>query len=424
MIRTVPIAIVLCWAGILSEGYDIGVMGAILPALATDQAWHLSPLQLGALGSWAIAGMFVGGIGIGTLSDLYGRKKLFVASLVLFSLSMVGLAWSPTPSFFAAMRFIGGIGLGGIIPVAAALTIEYSTPAKRASNYGLMYSGYTLGILMAALVANAVLAQLGWRPVVLVGVIPLLLVPIVLAYMPESLDYLVASGQGARASALAGRLGRPIPVRRVADEQPGWFSSLGALWTPGRRGATACFWVAIFMGLLLVYGLGTWLPQIMRRSGYDLGPSLLFLAVFALSSAIGGVLMGEAADRKGTKAIVGLSYAVGGLAIAALTMKGSIVVTYVLVAIAGYGTVSTSLILTGFLTSFYPAAIRSTATGWAMSIGRLGAVCGPLLVGGLQEWGAGPEWSFYIFAICAFIAATATLMVPSGQVVAGAIAAE
>ena len=412
MNRTIPIVILLCWAGILSEGYDIGVMGAILPALATDPTWHLSPLQLGGLGSWAIAGMFVGGIAIGTLSDLYGRKRLFVASLVVFSLSMAALAWSPSPELFALFRFLGGIGLGGIIPVAAALTIEYSSAGRRSANYGLMYSGYTLGILVAALVANAVLTQLGWRAVVVVGVLPLLLVPVVLVWLPESLDYLVSSGQEARAAALAARLGRPVPMRRVAEARPGWFTSLAALWTAERWAATLCFWVAMFMGLLLVYGLGTWLPQIMRRAGYDLGPALLFLAVFALSSAVGGVVMGEAADRRGTKGIVAASFALGGVAIAALAFKGSMVLTYVLVAIAGYGTVSTSLILTGYLTAYYPAAIRSTATGWAMSAARLGAVCGPLLVGAVQQMGAGPEWSFYVFAGCAAVATVATLLVP------------
>lgn len=415
MNRSLPIVILLCWAGILSEGYDIGVMGAILPALATDPNWHLSPLQLGALGSWAIAGMFVGGIAIGTVSDLYGRKRMFVASLVLFSLSMAALAWSPSPELFALFRFIGGIGLGGIIPVAAALTIEYSSPARRSANYGLMYSGYTLGILAAALVANAVLAQLGWRAVVVVGVLPLLLVPVVLAWLPESLDYLVASGQDDRAAALAAKLGRPVPLRRVADVRAGWFTSLAALWTVERRAATASFWVAMFMGLLLVYGLGTWLPQIMRRNGYDLGPALLFLAVFALSSAVGGVVMGEAADRRGTKGIVAASFAIGGVAIAALAFKGPMVLTYVLVAIAGYGTVSTSLILTGYLAAYYPPAIRSTATGWAMSAARLGAVCGPLLVGAVQQMGAGPEWSFYVFAGCAAVATIATLLVPGAS---------
>ena len=264
-------------------------------------------------------------------------------------------------------------------------------------------------------VANAVMAQLGWRAVVIVGVLPLLLVPAILLWLPESLDYLMASGQDTRAAALAARLGRPVPVRRLAEAQPGWFTSLAALWTSERRVATGCFWVAMFMGLLLVYGLGTWLPQIMRRSGYDLGPALLFLAVFALSSAVGGVAMGEAADRRGAKGIVAASFAVGGAAIAALAFKGSIVLTYVLVAIAGYGTVSTSLILTGYLAAYYPAAIRATATGWAMSAARLGAVCGPLLVGLVQQVGAGPEWSFYVFAACAGVAALATLLVPASS---------
>ncbi len=415
MNRTIWIVVVLCWAGILSEGYDIGVIGAILPALATDTDWHLTPIQLGALGSWAIVGMFVGGIVVGTLSDLYGRKRLFVASLVLFSLSMAGLGWSPTPTVFALFRLIGGLGLGGIIPVAAALTVEYSSPKRRSANYGLMYSGYTLGILAAALVARSVLAEMGWRPVVMVGVMPLLLVPFVLLLLPESLEYLVSSGQPVRAAALASRLGRAVPPRQAWEARPGWLSSLKALWTAERRAATACFWLAMFMGLLLVYGLGTWLPQIMRRAGYDLGPALLFLAVFALSSSIGGVVMGEAADRSSTKGIVALSFAIGGAAIAALTLKGTMLLTYVLVAIAGYGTVSTSLILTGYLAAYYPGPIRAAATGWAMSAARLGAFCGPLLVGVVQQMGTGPEWSFYVFAGCAAVAAVATLLVPNAR---------
>ena len=410
--RTLWPVVALCFAGILSEGYDVGVMGAILPALANDASWHLTPIQLGALGSWAIAGMFVGGIVFGTLGDLYGRRRMFVASLVVFSVCMAGLARSPSPFVFAVFRFVGGIGLGGIIPIAAALTVEYSSPGRRSANYGLMYSGYTLGILAAALVARAVLESSGWRWVVGAGVLPLLLVPVVLMWLPESLEYLVASGQDARAAALAARLGRPVPVRRAASVQPGWASTLAAMFTPERRVGTACFWAAAFMGLLLVYGLGTWLPQIMRRSGYELGPALLFLAVFALSSSIGGILMGEAADRRGVKGIVSLSFAAGAVAIGLLALKGPIWVTYALVAVAGYGTVSTSLILTGWLTSFYPAAIRTAAVGWTMSFARLGAVCGPLLVGVVQEMGAGPGWSFGLFALCGLVAAGATALVP------------
>ena len=184
-----------------------------------------------------------------------------------------------------------------------------------------------------------------------------------------------------------------------------------AILAPGLRMDTLCFWLAMFMGLLLVYGLTTWLPQIMRQSGYALGPALLFLAVFALSSSIGGIAMGEAADRRGVRGIVALSFVAGGLAIAALAVKGTMVVTYVLVAVAGYGTVSTSLILTGAMTGYYPPAIRAAAIGWAMSAARVGAICGPLLVGVVQQAGGGPGWSFGVFAIAAFVAAGAVLLI-------------
>src|SRR6202035_1285257 len=116
--------------------------------------WHLTPLQLGALGSYTLLGMLVGGLSVGTLSELYGRKPMFLSCLALFAACMVATSWAPTPAWFAISRFIAGLGLGGIIPVAAALTIEYSSARSKSLNYGLMYSGYSLGILVAALIGG------------------------------------------------------------------------------------------------------------------------------------------------------------------------------------------------------------------------------------------------------------------------------
>src|ERR1700744_70970 len=127
--------LLVCWLAILFEGYDVGVMGAVLPASADDKAWNLSPIQLGALGSYALLGMFFGAFLIGTLSDLLGRRRMLLLCAGLFSLTMAGAAWAPTPGWFALFRFIGGLGLGGVIPVAAALTIEYSAPRRRNFNY-------------------------------------------------------------------------------------------------------------------------------------------------------------------------------------------------------------------------------------------------------------------------------------------------
>ena len=119
-----------CWLAILAEGYDVGVLGAVLPSLAEYGDWSLTPLQLGGLGSYALVGMLIGAMCIGTLSDLFGRRRMLAVSMIIFTLTQLGAALAPTPEVFGLFRLLGGLGMGGIIPVAAALTIEYSAPSK------------------------------------------------------------------------------------------------------------------------------------------------------------------------------------------------------------------------------------------------------------------------------------------------------
>jgi MFS transporter, AAHS family, benzoate transport protein len=411
--RTSLLVVLLCWIAIFSEGYDVGVLGAILPVLATDASWKLTPIELGAMGSYTLFGMLVGGILSGTLSDLYGRKPLFIGSLTLFAACMVVTAWAPTPAWFGASRLIAGLGLGGIIPVAAALTIEYSPARRKSLNYGIMYSGYSVGILTAALVAKALLPEQGWRPVVLIGAVPIVFVPFMAWLLPESLESLAARGRLDTARELAARLALPVPTGAPKTEKAGWRAVLGEIFSPRNAFATFCFWGALFMGLLLVYGIAQWLPQIMRKSGYNLGDSLLFLAVFSFTSAIGGIVLGQWADRFGVRLVVTLAYALGAVGIAALAFKGSIWLNYTLVAIAGFGTVSASLILTGYLADYLAPFVRSAGTGWALSFARIGALTGPLLGGYIASLNAGPQWNFYIFAAVAAVAAVATALIPN-----------
>jgi MFS transporter, AAHS family, benzoate transport protein len=410
--RTSLLVVALCWIGIFSEGYDVGVLGAILPALATDASWKLTPIELGAMGSYTLFGMLVGGILSGTLSDLYGRKALFISCLSLFAACMVVTAWAPTPAWFGTSRFVAGLGLGGIIPVAAALTIEYSPARRKSLNYGIMYSGYSVGILLAALVAKALLPEQGWRPVVLIGAAPVVLVPLMIWLLPDSLESLTARGRVDAARELAGRLRLPVPAGAPKAETVGWRTVLGEIFSPRNAFATICFWGALFMGLLLVYGIAQWLPQIMRKSGYNLGDSLLFLAVFSFTSAIGGIVLGQWADRFGVRLTVTLAYALGAVGIAALAFKGSIWLNYAMVAVAGFGTVSASLILTGYLADYLAPMVRSAGTGWALSFARIGALMGPLLGGYVASLSVGPQWNFYVFAVVAAIAAVATALIP------------
>lgn len=421
--RTTRAVLLACGLSVLFEGYDVGSLGAVLPALAADRHWSLTPMQLGALGSYALAGMFFGGMAIGTLGDLLGRRRMLLACVTLFSLTMAGAALAPTPFWFGLCRFLGGLGLGGVIPVAAALTIEYSPPARRSFNYGMMYSGYSLGILCAALVAMALLPVWGWRGVMAVGALPLLaLVPMARA-LPESLEYLTARGRLDEARALAARLGvtgelteAPRATAHAAHavhQQARLRDVVAAIFARRRLRATACFWIALFCGMLLVYGLNTWLPMIMRKQGYDLGSSLAFLFVFSLTSACGGVVLGKIADRFGVRVTVALAYGVGALAVAALMTRNALIASYALVALAGIGSISASLILTGHLTHFYPSHARGAATGWALSFARFGAMCGPLMGGYIASVGADWSWNFVAFAVTGLVAALAVAALPA-----------
>lgn len=419
--KTTNRVLLACWLAILAEGYDVGVLGAIIPALAEYKEWDLSPLELGGLGSYALIGMLIGAMTIGTLSDRVGRKNMLLLSVLIFTSTQLGAALAPTPEIFGLFRFLGGLGMGGIIPVAAALTIEYSAPKRRSFNYGVMYSGYSFGILAAALVALALLPTLGWRWVVGVGFIPILLIPILAWILPESLEFLMSKGRRAEAQRLAGKLGvtpfvdnhwAPAPVAGEALKPVGWKQSLMALFSRDYIRPTVFFWISLFCGMVLVYGLNTWLPTIMRKAGYDLGSSLTFLAVFSLASAIGGMMLGRAADIYGKKLILVLFYAIGGVGILLLMFPNNIFINYVFVALAGVGSISTSLVLTGWVADYYPSYARATATGWALSFARIGAISGPLIGGWIGSAQLPFQWNFIVFAFVALLAAGAVAMIP------------
>ncbi|MGJ3354064.1 MFS transporter [Providencia sp. Je.9.19] len=412
--KTTSKVLLICWMSILFEGYDVGVMGAVLPTLAEYKQWSLSPLELGVLSSYALVGMFFGAFIIGTLSELYGRRRMLLACVALFSLTMIGAALAPTPWVFGLMRFIGGIGLGGVIPVAAALTIEYSPAEKRSFNYGIMYSGYSLGILSAALVAMWLLEQFGWRSVIAFGALPLLLIWPMARILPESLEYLSHKGLHTQAEQLAHKL--EINYQASPEQQQQKSQSvkeiIAVVFAKKHLRATACFWIALFCGMLLVYGLNTWLPSIMRKEGYNLGSSLTFLIVFSLASALGGLFLGKIADRYGVRNSVAFFFLLGAIGVGCLAFKQNIYMNYVLVAFAGVGSISAALILTGYIANYYPSNARASATGWALSFSRIGAMTGPIFGAYIASLGIATSWNFIAFSVVAVIAATAVILLP------------
>lgn len=405
----------LCWFALFAEGYDMGALGAVMPGLLSDRAWHLTPATAGLLGSAALVGMFFGAYLFGTVSDRSGRKRCLLICLALFSLASGCAAVAPTPTWFAVFRCISGLGIGGVVPVAAALTSEFAPPGQQNRQFALMYSGYSLGILGSAIASFLLLQSHGWRLVIGLGVLPVLLLPLIARLLPESVIYLRSCGREAEAAATAARFGIELPETIPTGQCPATNSARGlkALFASGVRRATIGFWIATFAAMVLVYGLNTWLPQIMRSAGYDLGPSILFLGVFALASSAGGIVLGFFADRVGRSRTITAAFLMGALAILSLAHAWPLTLTYSVVALAGIGSVSAAVMVTSYLASYFPPTLRATAVGCCLSFSRFGAVSGPMLGGLIASYKLHFEWNFVAFSSAALMAAAAILLVPT-----------
>jgi len=178
--------------------------------------------------------------------------------------------------------------------------------------------------------------------------------------------------------------------------------------------------MASFCGLLLVYGLNTWLPEIMRASGYPLGSALSFLLVFNLGSVVGALLGGRLSDKHGAKPIILGSFALAAVCAAALSTNPGQVAIYALIAVAGYGTIGTMHLINAHVTRSYPVNVRATGIGWALGVGRLGAILGPAVGGLIIDSSLGAGWNFYFFAVVAVLGAAAVAAFPRTRELAGA----
>ncbi len=359
----------------------------------------------------------IGALSIGTLADLIGRRKTIIISVTSFSVFTALLAAAPSPEIFGLLRFLAGVGLGGLIPTAAALVSEYASIRRGSSSITFMMTGYHVGGVLTALLAILILPTLGWRAMFVVGALPaLVLVPLMLKNLPESLSFLVAKGRRAEAEELADRHGVALAPEKVQTEERasegGRFGALKTLFSGGYALGTLAFGVASFMGLLLVYGLNQWLPQIMREAGYDLGAALAFLLVLNVGAVIGLLVAGPVADRYGSKVACAGWFALSVVFLFLLSVQMPLALTYLAVTVAGVFVFSAQVLLYAYVSKHYPTSGRGTALGWAAGIGRIDAMCGPLFGGILLGAGLAVPWGFYTFALAGLLGAIFIAVVP------------
>ncbi len=399
----------LCALLLIFDGYDLFIYGVVLPSVM--QEWNLSPLQAGALGSYALFGMMFGALTFGSLSDRIGRKKGIAICFALFSGATILNGFAASPTEFGIYRFIAGLGCGGLMPNAVALMNEYAPKRLRSTLVAVMFSGYSVGGMLSAGVGIFMLPRFGWESMFFAAAVPLLLLPLILCYLPESIGFLVRQGRTEQARALLRRVDPQHEVGAadllLMSEAKQSGASVVELFRDGRALRTLCLWVAFFCCLLMVYALSSWLPKLMANAGYSLGSSLSFLLALNFGGMAGAILGGYLGDRYNlTKVMIGFFIA-AGVSISLLGFNSPMPVLYLLIGVAGATTIGTQILLYAGAAQLYGLSIRSTGLGWASGIGRNGAIVGPLLGGALMGINLPLQLNFMAFAIPGVIAALA-----------------
>ncbi|OXY91652.1 benzoate transporter [Streptomyces diastatochromogenes] len=413
-LRTVLPVVALCWLAVFFDGMDVTIYGAVMPHMLDDSGLGLTPADAGTIGSWTTFGMLIGALTAGNLTDWLGRRLMLVASVSVFSVGSAVCALAGGIGPFGVGRFVSGLGLGGLMPLCLALVMEFAPPRRAALTTGLLMTSYHAGGMAATGLGLTLAPAAGWRWVFWAGVLPAVVaVPLLLALLPESPGVLLARGEREQADAVADRYGlpRPTAVAAPAAGAKGRLAAVRALFRPDSRWATPLLWLASFCGLLLVYGVSTWLPQMMRASGYGLNSSVSFLLVINAGGIVGLLIAGRTADRFGAVRVSAIWFvltAAGALLLKAHLPLGA---TYAVVAVTGVWLFSAQVMVYAATDTVYRGSERAAGLGWVTGVGRTGAVVGPWLIGALADSG-NESWGFTTFALAGLVGAVAIALVP------------
>ncbi|WP_243888796.1 MFS transporter, partial [Dermatophilus congolensis] len=375
----------LCWLTIALEGFDLVAFGAAIPTLFENKYLGMTPGDATLIATVSLIGVAIGSILGGPLTDKFGRRGGLMAAIALFSFSTIAVPLTPSIPFFAAARFLAGIGLGASMPIAIATATESGRHDRKASSTTMTMTGYHVGAVLISIVAMTVLPH--WQLLFYIGgAAGLPLIPLVWLFFHDS------------HSALVPRHNR---------------STFGDLLS-NHKGAILGSWVASFLSLLLVYGLNIWLPQLMRSAGYSLDASLSLLFIMNAGAITGLAIAGIVADRGGIKRSTAIWFAASAVFLALLSIHWeNEFILHILMFITGLFVFSAQGLIYAHIAHLIIPSKRGTALGLASGIGRIGAITGPAITGTLLSAGLGHPWGFYVFSGIALLGTLAVLLMPA-----------
>lgn len=407
--------VALCFALIMVDGFDTQNIAFVAPALR--EAWGVSPGTFGLLFSAGLTGSMLGAMLLGVLGDRLGRRPLILASTLTFSIMSLLSATAPNVETLAIYRFIGGLGLGGLLPNAIALVAEFSPKRIRSTMVVSAFIGFPLGAVLGGMASARIIPLFGWEMVFIAGgVIPLVLLVIVWWLLPESLRFLaLRRAQPEKILHTLVRIQRDLANRSIANirapevqvvKQP-----VRTLFRDGRGAWTTCLWLLTFCSLLLTYFLVHWIPLVLVDAGIPQQSAIMGVALLNLGGIIGSLIIGRWSDKHGPYLAMALALvlAIGFISMIGFSVQAGVTVLLSVIFFAGLTFVGAQLNISALAATNYPVEIRGAGTGASIAAGRVGSIVGPLVGGVLISLHVDTESIFLVAVIPAAIALAAIL---------------
>ncbi|WP_374697756.1 MFS transporter [Alcaligenes nematophilus] len=399
----------LCMLSLIIDGFDVQAMGYVAPAIIKQ--WGIAKADLGPVFGAGLMGMAIGALTLGPVADRIGRRPVLIGSMFCLSVCMLATAYASSINELLVLRFLTGLSMGTIIPNAVALAGEFSPARVRVTLMMITSSGFIVGGAVGGAIAAAVIPVYGWSFVFIAGAVaPLLLAMVMLAAMPESLQFLAM--QRNRVQQIRRTLARIDPQLDMPADSSFFIPEKKKSGVPfmhlfrdGLGTGTVLLWVVNFMNLLAAYFLANWLPVIMSEAGHSTSQAVLAGTFFWLGGMVGNLLLGWCVDRRGFGPTLTLTFIGAALTIAVIgQVAASMSLAGLVIAAAGFCVLGGQTALNALAAVYYPTSVRSTGMGWAMGIGRFGSIFGPVIGGELMRFNWSTSNLFIAAAVPAVIA--------------------
>jgi MFS transporter, AAHS family, 4-hydroxybenzoate transporter len=371
----------LCALMAMIDGMDTQAIGLVAPAIAAD--WHVPAAAFGPVFGSSLFSGLIGALVVGQAGDRFGRKPVLIFSVLVLALGSLATPLSHSISGLLTVRLVTGFGLGGALPIIISITSEFSPKRLRLNIVALMYCGFPFGSVLGGVLAAQLIPRFGWASVFYIGgVVPFILLPAFALIVPESISFLALNGKRDKVEALSKRLGLQIEDLTVIHSSPEPRATVRRLFAEGRTIGTLFLWTTLFLSLLLTVFLVNWMPLVTHHAGLGMKSAVLGVAALNLGGIVGCLFIGWTSKRFSSIVPIAIAYALGGAAVGLIGLvvqSGQILLAVAFV--AGFLTVGSQMCAVALSASFYESALRSTGVGWALGIGRIGAIVGPVIGG-------------------------------------------